>query len=56
MEQPLMNLERQRIKHLVVERTDWLGATCEDFRGILFEVGDQAIVLVTAASESPDEN
>ena len=56
MEQPLVEVERQRIKHLVVERTDWLGATCEDFRGILFEVGDQAIGLVTAASERPDEN
>jgi hypothetical protein len=51
-----MNMERQRIKHLVVERTDWLGAACEDFRGVLLEVDDQAIVLVTAAFGRPDEN
>ena len=51
-----MNMERQRIKHLVGKRTDTLGATFEDFTGVLLEVGHQAIVLVTAASESPDEN
>ena len=56
MEQPLVEVERQRIKHLVGERTDTLGATFEDFIGVLLEVGHQAIVLVTAASKRPDEN
>ncbi len=46
-----MDVERHRIKRLVVERTDRLGATREDIEGILFELGAQGIEVVTVAPE-----
>jgi hypothetical protein len=46
--QLLMDVERHRIKRLVVERLDRLGAHPDEIEGILFELRSQAIEVLTA--------
>ncbi len=48
--QLLMDVERERIKRLAVERVDRLGASTEDIEAILFELRSQGLELVTVAS------